>query len=245
MTCSLSPQPTDAELLAYLDGDSKLADHIEDCPVCSARVQLLAAEERVLQQNLHRAECPSARELGEYALGVVSPARQRAIAAHLQICPACNEELETMQTFLLTLAPAPAPAASAQTGPVEQIRVLIARLIEDGRAALQGVGGMQPVLAGVRGGEAGPMIYSAGEYQLAIEFLDDPNRPGKRILFGLLIGDEDPTAFEVELWQGESLIDRAEVDRYGNFNITDLPPGAYDMRLIRPQLAIQLTDLSL
>ena len=243
MICSLSPQPTDAELLAYLDGDSRLADHIDDCPVCSARIQILAAEERLMQQKLYRAGCPSAHELGEYALGLVTQAQHKAIAAHLEICPACNEELETLQTFLLTAAPAPAPAVS-KTGQGERIRILIARLIEDGRTALQGIGGMQPALAGVRGSETGPMIYGAEDYQLAIEFLEDPDKPGKRVLFGLLIGDDDPSAFEVELWREKSLVAHAAVDPYGNFSISDLQPGAYDMRLVRPRLAIRLDALS-
>ena len=124
------------------------------------------------------------------------------------------------------------------------MRVIIARLIQGGKAGLPGFGGLQPAMAGIRGSDNGPMIYGAEDYQLAIEFLEDPEKPGRRVLYGLLVGDEEPSSFEVQLWREQALVAHARVDQYGNFSINDLQPGDYDMRLIRPSLSIRLDDLS-
>jgi anti-sigma factor ChrR (cupin superfamily) len=239
MNCSLSPQPADAELLAYLDGDNTLAEHIAHCPACRARVQALAAAEQQLQQHLYRVDCPSAQTLGEYVLSMIDRSQRKSIRAHLAICPACRDEVEVLQTYLQALAPAPEP------GLRDQVRELVARLIQGGQGTMTGVGGLQPAMAGIRGADAGPMIYEADDYQLAIEYHEDPEKPGRRVLYGLLIGDEDPSAFEVQLWREEELVAHAAVDASGNFSIEGLQPGDYDMKLIRPSLSIRLDDLTI
>jgi len=241
MTC-LSPPPTDAELLAYLDGDSSLAAHIAQCPQCRARAQALAQTENLLTKTFARIECPSALELGEYELGLLSSQRSGEIAAHLQHCPSCARELATLQTYLQATETAPAPAPLTDLG--DKIKTVIATLVQDFGAALSGPGRLSPAMAGVRGNEAAPQIYQAGEYQLALQLQEDPEKPDKRALYGLLIGD-NPGAFEVQLWQAEEVVAHAQVDEYGNFTITEISPGNYSMRLIRPQLSIQLDDVGL
>jgi len=99
-------------------------------------------------------------------------------------------------------------------------------------------------MAGIRGSEQAPRIYGAEEFQLAIQFQEDPEKPGRRALYGLLIGDE-PDAFEVQIWQDDALVAHTPVDAHGNFSISGLQPGGYAMKLIRPKLAIRLDDLSI
>ena len=241
MTC-LSPPPTDAELLAYLDGDSSLAAHIAQCPQCRARAQALAQTENLLTQTFARIECPSALELGEYELGLLSPQRSREIAEHLQRCPSCTRELATLQTYLQTEATAPAPAPLTELG--DKIKTIIATLVQDLSSSLAGPSALSPAMAGIRGAETAPQIYQAGEYQLALQLQADPEKTGKRALYGLLIG-EQPGTFEVQLWHNDEVVSHAQIDEYGNFTITNIEPGNYSMKLIRPQLSIQLEDVGL
>ena len=239
MSC-LSPTPTDADLLAYLDGDTSLAEHIAQCPSCQARVRKLATEEQALALTLARIDCPDALELGEYALGLVSEAKREEIALHLAHCPECARELKTLQTFLKSSSVEKSFVALQDLG--KNVRVLIAKLLQDARTSMQRPGGLTPAMAGIRGVERAPLIYDAQEYQLAIQFQEDAGKPGRRALYGLLIGDE-PDAFEVQLWRENTLVAHTAVDAYGNFSISGLQPGDYDMKLVRPQLAIQLDDL--
>ncbi len=240
MTSSISPHPTDAELLAWLNGDATHSAHITHCPACLARVGVLSNEEQFLQANLYRADCPSAHELGEYELKLLPAFRINAIAAHVAHCPRCSQELALLRTFF-TASPLPETGPSA----AEQIRVIIARLLGDVRAGWQEPGAMQPVMAAMRGEEHKPQIYEAGDYQLTIEVLDDPINPGRRALFGLLIGEEAPALFEIQLWQGDHLVTYAPVDEYGNFSISDLMNESYDLKLIKPELEIRLEALRL
>ena len=243
MTSSISPHLTDAELLAWLDDDNALAEHIARCPACQTRARMLQAENHRLQARLYRADCPPAYELGEYGLGLLSPSRLDEIAEHLARCPHCRQELAIQQTFLAGLATETAP--ETRSAPVDQIRVVIATLVQDFRAGWQGMGGMQPAMAAMRGKENRPQIYDAGDYQLSLEFQEDPENPGRRALFGLLIGDDAPMSFEIQLWQGDTLVTHAPVDEFGNFSIKDLMNESYDLKLVKPELEIRLDALRL
>jgi hypothetical protein len=243
MTSSISPHLTDAELLAWLDDDNALAEHIARCPACQTRARMLQAENHRLQVRLYRADCPPAYELGEYGLGLLSPSRLDEIAEHLARCPHCRQELAIQQIFLAGLATEAAP--ETRSAPVDQIRVVIATLVQDFRAGWQGMGGMQPAMAAMRGKENRPQIYDAGDYQLSLEFQEDPANPGRRALFGLLIGDDEPASFEVQIWLDDVLVAHVPVDDFGNFSISGLQPANYEMKLIRPQLAIHLNDVSI
>jgi len=241
MTSSISPHLTDAELLAWLDDDNALAEHIARCPACQTRARMLQAENHRLQARLYRADCPPAYELGEYGLGLLSPSRLDEITEHLARCPHCRQELAIQQTFLAGLATETAP--ETRSAPVDQIRVVIATLVQDFRAGWQGMGGMQPAMAAMRGKENRPQIYDAGDYQLSLEFQEDPENPGRRALFGLLIGDDAPMSFEIQLWQGDTLVTHAPVDEFGNFSIKDLMNESYDLKLVKPELEIRLEAL--
>jgi len=243
MTSSISPHLTDAELLAWLDDDNALAEHIARCPACQTRARMLQAENHRLQARLYRADCPPAYELGEYGLGLLSPSRLDEIAEHLARCSHCRQELAIQQTFLAGLATETAP--ETRSAPVDQIRVVIATLVQDFRAGWQGMGGMQPAMAAMRGKENRPQIYDAGDYQLSLEFQEDPENPGRRALFGLLIGDDAPMSFEIQLWQGDTLVTHAPVDEFGNFSIKDLMNESYDLKLVKPELEIRLDALRL
>jgi hypothetical protein len=239
MTSIQPSHPTDAQLLAWLDDDNTFAQHINNCPSCQVRSRALQQTETLLQTALFRATCPTPHTLGEYSLGLLTPQEHNTITQHLARCPHCQKELAIQQTFLAAPVPTPKPALS------QQIKTMVASLVQDVRAGWSGLSAMQPALAAIRGPSNGPQIYEAGDYQLSLEFIEDPEHMGRRALFGLLLGDDAPDTFEIQLWQQDVLIQHTPVDAYGNFSIDNLPPGAYEMKLIRPKLIIHLNNLTL
>ena len=243
MTSFSFPHPTDADLLAWLDGDNSRAAHIAHCPECRARARALQDENLLLRASMYRAECPAAHELGEYGLGLLPQTRLDEIARHVAHCPHCRQELAIQQKFLTSLATETAPAAKSTLG--EQVRIVIATLIQDLRNGWQGMGAMQPAMAAMRGKQNKPLIYEAENYQLTIEIQEDPKNRGRQALYGLLVGDDDPTSFEIQLWQGPNLIAQTDVDEYGNFSIANLMKESYDLKLIKPELEIRLEALQL
>jgi len=89
------------------------------------------------------------------------------------------------------------------------------------------------------------MIFDAGELQVTLEFYEDPEHLGQRQLVGLLVGEDKPERFQVQLWQEEGLVAEATVDELGNFVIDNLSPGHYNLKLLHPKLEIQLNDLEI
>ncbi len=89
------------------------------------------------------------------------------------------------------------------------------------------------------------MLFDAGELQVTLEFYEDAGNLGRHQLVGLLVGEEPPDVFRVELWQNKKQMAEATVDELGNFVIDNLPPGRYNLKLIHPKLEVQLNDLEI
>ena len=189
--------------------------------------------EKRLAAQLYRITCPPPDELGEYHLQMVTGSRAAAIKQHLNDCPHCRAELAQLQTYLAGLTP------DIEHSLGERLQIWMARLIPSG---MMGGGTMQPALA-VRGQDDGPLMYEAGDAQLSLEVQDDPARPGKRTILGLLIGvDLEETA--AHLWQDSEKAAQAAIDEFGNFVFAGLAPGAYELIIGGPDFEIHLQDLA-
>jgi len=241
LTCSLPPEPDDARLLAFLDGqpDEPIAAHLRDCSYCRGRAQRLERMEVVLRSLLYRMSCPSPQELGEYHLGVLAGKQARAIGRHLAECPHCAREVAQLESFLGDLAPVHAPSLAEQI--VEQIDVLVARLA-GGVSGLLPTPQLAPVPAGVRGGGSGPAIYEAAGVRVYMTSQPAEDRGARRELLGLLTG-VDAAGFGAYLWQGGRLVATALVDAGGNFVVHDLAPAPYELVLSGPGQEIYIERL--
>lgn len=104
MPCSAPPPLTDDQLSAFLDGsqDEAVAQHLAACESCALRMQALRTLDEELVDRLRpgRRLCPTPHQLGEYSLGVATPAEIRHIERHLDYCPRCQAELEALSDFL-------------------------------------------------------------------------------------------------------------------------------------------------
>jgi hypothetical protein len=122
-----------------------------------------------------------------------------------------------------------------------RVKIWIARLVPDG-----GWGnGSAPMPAfAVRGGENGPLIYQAGDAQLTIEVQDDLEKPGHRSILGLVFG-ADLTDMQAYLWQESKGVAAVDVDELGNFIISGLAPGVYELILSGPAVEIHVQELTI
>jgi hypothetical protein len=243
MTCVSPPELSDRELLAYIDGeaDHQVVAHLERCPHCRQKSHHLARLQDCLTAQLYRITCPSAVELGEYHLGTLPHDQAAAVARHLAECPHCTREVAQLRDYLTELAPA------LELSPLErvkeQVRVLVARLVNGGlEAGLLGQPALAPAYAGVRGEEGEPYLYQADDVQIAIEVQDDAERPDRKVILGLVMGTE-PDKVKAHLWQADQRVAVAPVDELGNFVIPDLVAGRYELILSGPEIEIHIQDL--
>src|SRR5579859_2535664 len=102
MDCTMPPPLSEDQLSALLDDttDAALQDHLTHCPFCSARLAEARRFDARLRRSLARFDCPSAGQLGDYALGLLDAGDHRRVLLHLNECAVCQEELATAQAFL-------------------------------------------------------------------------------------------------------------------------------------------------
>lgn len=246
MSCVLPPQLTDAALLSYLDGeaDPEVVQHLDRCPACRQRADELFNYVDLLTARLFRATCPPSLELGEYHMGLLPAADAGRVRAHVDECPHCTADLAVIADYMAQ--PDLAPALDL-LGPIkERAQVLVARLVSGGRAlgALGTPGPVfAPALAGVRGGEAGPLIFEAEEIQIAIELQAGPQPTSQVSLLGLIQGPDDFSGAPVRVWRDDDLIAAESVDEVGNFVIDGLESGQYALTIGKAPLEIQIPQL--
>ena len=239
MNCVSPPELDDRQLMAYLDGvaDNKVATHLERCPYCREKADHLARLQDRMTVRLYRLTCPSPTELGEYHLGLLSPAHATLVSQHLAECPHCTREVAQLKDYLRDLAP------SVEFNPLERVKVLVARLARGGRWS----GGTEraalaPAFAGLRGAQEEPYVYQVDDVQIAIEVQDDPEHLDRKSLLGLVTG-LDAHGLTVHLWRAEQEAGTASVDEAGNFVISHLPPGSYELMLSGPEVEIHIQAL--
>lgn len=223
MTCISPPEPEDWLLTAFLDdeADQDLTLHLQECSHCRERVEALAREQNLLTSRLFRISCPSATELGEYHLRMLTAPQMLMVSQHLRECPHCTKEISQLEEFLSDLGPGP------ERGVLGMAQVLIARLVSGGKAS--GATG-EPAYA-LRGEGQGPMTFEVGGILIVIDFQQASD--GKLNLLGQVATDQqdDWTDATVELWQGDQLQRETTVDDLGTFRFEDLRPGLMDLKI--------------
>jgi anti-sigma factor RsiW len=228
MNCVSPPALDDRQLLGSLDGedDSQVAFHLAHCSYCRARAAQLSSLQNQLTARLYRLTCPSPVELGDYHLGLLPIEQRRQVAAHLLECPHCAGEYAQLITYLRELAPA------AEAGLVDRVKVIVARLVGDGKdARLSGAGGLAPAFAMLRGDVQGPITLQADG--ILIMLVAQPAEGAHSTILGQIAADEQDlwTEASVELWQGETQLCAATVDDLGAFHCENIPLGECELRI--------------
>jgi hypothetical protein len=170
-----------------------------------------------LRHKLYRFDCPSAHELGEYAIDMVGPAERVAIAQHALECHECAAELGVLRDFLATEPPGVESLAA-------RARRVVAQLFSSPAA-----GGA--VALGLRGGHAtSSTIYRVEDVSVSLI-----QGPGEGELTGMVArdvtGPETVVGAEIYLVDADGARPVATVGPAGDFGIAALPTGAYELEL--------------
>ena len=228
---------------AVLDPDALSAEarqHLAACPTCTERAasqrQFIAA----LTDKLYRWDCPTTQDISDYAAGWLRGKRRRAITLHLRRCRHCTEELRISQQFLV---PTPLPAVPRQR--------LIAHLLPH-----RAIG---PALVGLRGGSSEgngdwPRQYHVETISLSLHRAAPSTGGSGAMLLGLISRAEAPpdsfTDREVRLIASaapdEPPLATEQIDDLGNFILSPIPTGRFDLIILLPEgdLVIEGLELS-
>lgn len=237
MACISPPELEETTLLTYLDGeaDSQVVDHLDACSHCSGRADRLHRIGVELRAGLYRADCPASFTLGRFHLQTLPDNRRQEVVLHLESCPHCQGELEMLEGFLDDFA---SDVPDAIESP---LRLLIARLLGPDPASREG---KQLALATQRGESASPLIYAVDGIQISLSFDVDAKDPTKKAIFGLLTGLR-ATGWLVKLIQNHNEVAETAVDHRGNFVISTIDPGEYELviGLDTTQIRIETLDV--
>jgi hypothetical protein len=232
---------TDVQLLACLDGptDPDVQAHLEHCPYCRQRADGLANFQARMNTQLYRITCLSSHELGEYHLGLLSAAQQEVVRRHLAECPYCSKELVQLQDYLSQLAP------DIEFSLLERVRVLVAQVVkgDEQTDSLRPLV-MVPAGVGLRGEQEGLTVYQAERIQITLEVQLDPQSPGSRVLLGMIMGAE-AGGWKLDLWRENQVVGTGLVDNLGNWVVSGLAPGLYELIFSGPDLEIHIQSVSI
>jgi hypothetical protein len=221
--------------------------HLAQCPTCARHVTAYRQMMSSLTTTLYRWDCPDTQEISDYAAGLLRGKRRRALTLHLRRCTHCTQELEISRQFL---APTPFPAASAPF-PAALRQRFIALLVPQ-RAI-----GLAPT--GLRGGssednESWPRQYHVEHISLSLHRAASSTGGSGAMLLGLISRAEAPpdsfTDIEVRLIPSDTpdepplAVER--IDDLGNFVLSPIPTGRFDLLILLPEgdLVIEGLELS-
>lgn len=234
----MSNEITDEKLLAYLDGEaeSQIAAQIEESTEHLNRAKELARLQNRLMTRLYRRICPESTELGEYHLNLLSKKHAWAIKQHVAECPHCSRELAQLREFLGEERPTLEPALA------EQMKELVAQLVSGPRkGGLSGVIGQSPVF-GLRGDKQDAQIYEADGVQVIIDIQKDAERPSLKNMLGLITGIR-AQAYQINLYFEGEPVANTQVDDAGNFVVSAISSGEYQLTISGPGVEIQILSL--
>jgi hypothetical protein len=183
-----------------------------------------------LTATLYRAFCPDTSELGEYHFEMSPPERAAFIRDHLKECPHCRRELHQLGQFLMDVSP------DLEFSPIERFKIWVAELLPELP------GSSVPLALEFRGETTGQKFYQAGDVQITIEVQDDPASPGNKLLLGLVLGISTDE-MRVQCLRDELEVVDSPVDDLGNFVLSGLEPGNYNLILRDDEVEIQIPDL--
>jgi hypothetical protein len=224
---------TDAELLAYIEGDAddQIVGLVEQSEALSLRVQQLQREVEWLTAHSFRRTCPDADDLGDFHLGLLSGAKARAIKEHLTRCPFCSRELVQYKVFL--------GEPPKQPGLAKRIVVSLARLLDSALPP-----GQMPAPAYALRGEARLALYRAGDLQISLDVQEDVEKLGYWSIVGIVTGAETHL-LSVDLWQEDAHLNTVPVDETGGFMLPALLPGVYELIIKGADVVIHIPSFSL
>lgn len=201
-------------------------------------------------------KCPSFERIIDYLDNRLPEAEAASVATHLaDDCEVCGESRDWYQRVRTvaatdeTVAPPPWVLKRAvrifemqrdRPGLVERIRHAVASLVFDsfGGAAL----------AGVRSTETAnrQLLYRAGEYNIDLQIV--PSDYPLAELIGQVLKENEPTfesvaGLKLDITRGDSIVCSAVTGAMGEFKVSGVEQGVYNLRVELPEGSITVPDL--
>lgn len=217
--CVFPPELDDKQLLAYLDnpdGNLETARHLEKCPYCRERADVLDRFQKHLTTQLYRITCPTPLELGEFHMRLVPASQRLIIARHVRECPHCEQEISQLEGFMGGSFP--------RTTTLETMKVLIARLVGGGSQMETA-----QALPALRGEAKNLPIFEADGIVISLDV--QPGLNGEIAMLGQMAADHQDrwTGAAVELKQPYLTSLHAMIDDLGAFTFDSVYPGSIQM----------------
>jgi anti-sigma factor RsiW len=224
MSCSFPPPLTEDQITAATDGDvdPSVQQHLSQCASCAGRFAQAQKVEQMLKSKLHRWDCPTPQQLGDYHLGLLSQADERVITTHLEQCTSCQAELVDLRAFLASdRVQKTHPPVTLQRRSRPRLGELIAQLLP------------RAPVAAMRGADSGPIVAEADGVTIFLEA--QANSQGLTVTGQVVAEDQTLwTGALVELRQEGILQATAVVDEMGGFNCGLPRSGSTDLRITSP-----------
>jgi hypothetical protein len=199
--------------------------------------------------------CPGLEKLIDYLDNRLAEPDRADVGRHLATgCTACGETRDWYASVRVAASTddsvAPPPwvlkrairifDAAPRPRLAERIGQAIASLIFDSFA--------RPALAGVRSSETAnrQLLYRAGDYSIDLQIA--PSEETRAVLIGQILREgesnfESVSGLKLEIVQGETPVSSAVTDEMGEFKISGVKHGVYDLRVELSEGNITVPDL--
>ena len=210
------------DLVAYLHGEASetVNEHVKQCAFCAGQVEDLRMLDARLLDAFYRDACPTPEVLADYSLGRLTDVERLRVAAHVRSCPACSEELASVERWqaseqpnLLTLL-REALALAWLAHPVAHVRPALRGTGWQGRFEQADV----VVTLATHSGSLTGRVRRRGR-----------SEAGPRALSPEMGEREQAWLLQHERAEGEPLV--SSLDERGRFQFPALAPGEYDLLL--------------
>lgn len=221
--CVKPDEIQEGDWVTYLHGEASetVNEHIKQCAFCAEQVEQLRMLDARLLNAFYRDACPTPEVLADYSLGRLTDVERLRVAAHVRNCPACSEELASVENWQVSEPP------SLLTQLREALALAwLAHPVAQGSLALRGAGwqgrfeqaGVVVTLSSHSGSLTGRVRRRAG-----VQASSAGPAPGvDQREQAWLLGREEST-------EGEPLV--SPLDERGRFLFPALAPGEYDLLL--------------
>lgn len=203
--------------------------------------------EALLEAVLYRQSCPSAEQLLDYHLGLLTPTIDmpnidRDLRRHMALCAFCTSDLQALARIGEETAPA-SKSAIARAGWFQRIRKLIPNL-----PAFPAIPQITQPMPALRAAENDDLrVFQSGEYRLSLSVIRAPASKTV-ILEGNLVNPSNPAKSlvgTVYLLAGDeaNAIDSQLLDDFGIFSFQNLQPSSYALAIQLESDSIWIADL--
>lgn len=217
---------SDNQLIEYIDNaaDSWVAAHVVQCATCRERVAMWSQAQDNLRLILNADSCPAEADLGEYYLDTLDLERGFDISLHLQSCHACQQRLNVLGQFVDSVAQ-PRQILYPYLGAATTTQIWTVR---DASAP-----------------QANEFTYRLEEAEVNLSIQDGV--ADQHTIWGLVTGIESDALVSAELVPSgaSDSLRKTSVNTLGDFVLTDIPSGKYELLLNSSEIAYVLRGIQL